>query len=154
MARRTTDVPAELLIPVATIAIRTRMLDEVIWRAVEQRGWKAQQDWDDSWVVPRSQARQIYQEITGAVAAADVANRKAMDEQMDREHQGRMWPSKAFELAEKQAARKVRGVQTFGPDDPTPSWGEGATTNEGLRGTRRRSPQAGRRRVARPSHRR
>jgi hypothetical protein len=53
-------------------------------------------------------------------------NRERIDKQLDEEREGRMQPYRAWQYAVASGKGKVHGgVQAFGPDDPTPSWGEG-----------------------------
>ena len=121
MARRQTDdIPTEPLIPVATIAIRTGQLDEVIWRRLDARGWRAQQDWDDTWVVPRSQAREIFVELTAAKADYDRAEHVYAEKQQADELEGRLQPVRAFEAAERAARTRVRGVEVTAPGAEKP----------------------------------
>jgi hypothetical protein len=49
--------------------------------------------------MPWSRAKSIYDEISGAVAAADAENRRRIDAQMDAERDARAWPTKAYEIA-------------------------------------------------------
>ena len=126
MARRVSEVPTEPLIPIDLVALRTGQLEEVIWRRMEATGLKAVPDWDRTWCMPRSQAAQIFEEITGETAAYERVERQRREQQMADEHEGRMQPVRAYEDAIASEKGKVAGgVQAFGPDDPTPSWGEG-----------------------------
>jgi hypothetical protein len=48
------------------------------------------------------------------------------ERQLDAEHEGRLQPYRAWQAAVASTKGRVPGgVQAFGPDDPTPSWGEG-----------------------------
>jgi hypothetical protein len=125
MARRTADTPAEPLIPVDLVALRTGQLEETIWRKMEALGWKAVPDWDRTWCMPRSQAQQLFEEITGATEEYERVERQRREQQMADEHEGRMRPVRAYEEALASEKGKVAGgVQAFGPDDPTPGWAE------------------------------
>jgi hypothetical protein len=131
MARRTTDVPAEPLIPVSRIAIVTGQLDEVIWRRLEARGWRAEQDWDDDWVVPRSQAREIYLELTAAKADYHRKQHEYTEKQQAAELAGRMQPVTAYEDAVRRGERRVPGVIVSCPgESPEPGWMDSAGEEE------------------------
>jgi hypothetical protein len=81
-------------------------------------------------------------------------NRERLEKQLADEMEGRMQPYRAWQAAVASTKGRVRGgVQAIGPDIRRRPGGWRATI-EGPRGTRDLSPQAGRHRIARSSHRR
>ena len=126
MARRSANIPAEPLVPVAEVAIRTGQLEEPVWRLMEQKGWRAVPDWGDSWCMSWTQAREIYLELTAAKADYDRLQHEYTEKQQAAELAGRMQPVTAYENAKARAERRVPGVMVSGPDaEREPDWMRG-----------------------------
>jgi hypothetical protein len=122
MRRNNGDALAEPLIPISLVALRCGHLDETIWRKL--REGETVSDWDWTYCLPWSRAKQLYDEISGATAAADAENQRRIAEQQDREQFAREYPVRAFKEA---AKTRVRGVEVTVPGEPEPPWmhGEG-----------------------------
>ena len=114
--------------------MRVRMRRSADWPAIaaicvrlEAKGWKALPDWDDNWVVPRSQAREIFVELTTEKADYARAQREFTEKQQAAELAGRMAPVTAYENAVRAGERRVPGVVVSAPGEaPEPGWMSGA----------------------------
>ena len=107
--RRNSDIPAEPLVAIDVVAASVGHLPEIIWGKLKQSD--VHPDWNHVPSVTWTKARQLFDEITAATAANDAANRKRIDEQMDREHFERTHPLRAYEEAKALGERNVRGAK-------------------------------------------
>jgi hypothetical protein len=82
--------------------------------------------WDHVLCVRGSRATEILDELVAAAEANNRWNKENIDRQIELEKEGRLAPYRAWQREVASSKNRVPGgVQAFGPDDPTPSWGEG-----------------------------
>jgi hypothetical protein len=128
MVRGSNSSPTEVLIPIVSIANRLGYVEEVLWRRLTPG--EAVEDWDGTWAVPWSRAKQLFDRLSTENAEHERTERQRREAQMDAEREARMWPVRAFELAEQQAKQRVRGVEVVapppspGPAPPDPAWAD------------------------------
>ena len=125
MARRnsTDDIPEEL-VPISELAFRAGYPDVVVRNMLKES--EIVERWDHTPCVRGTRATEILDELVAAREENNQWNRENIDRQLDAEREGRMAPYRAWQYETAHSKGLIHGgVQAFGPDDPTPSWGEG-----------------------------
>jgi hypothetical protein len=128
MVRGSNSSPTEVLIPIVSIANRLGYVEEVLWRRLTPG--EAVEDWDGTWAVPWSRAKQLFDRLSTENAEHERTERQRREAQMDAEREARMWPVRAFELAEQQAKQRSAGWRWWrrhrhpGPAPPDPAWAD------------------------------
>ena len=127
MARRN---PEEELVRIAEVVAKSGYPAETVWNTLRPGEGVEFETWDHEPAIRASRATEVLDELLAAREENNRWNRQNIDAQIELEKDGRLAPYRAWQREVASSKNRVPGgVQAFGPDDPTPRWGEGEDTD-------------------------